>query len=82
MTAGPKKRCEWVNGDDPLMVDYHDREWGVPVHDDRKHFEFLVLEAAQGGAQLVDRAEEARGLSPRVQPLRSAQSRGLFRQAN
>ena len=49
MTAGPKKRCEWVNGDDPLMVDYHDREWGVPVHDDRKHFEFLVLEAAQAG---------------------------------
>ncbi len=31
------------------MVDYHDREWGVPVHDDRKHFEFLVLEAAQAG---------------------------------
>jgi DNA-3-methyladenine glycosylase I len=49
MTAEPKKRCEWVNGDDPLMVDYHDREWGMPVHDDRKHFEFLVLEAAQAG---------------------------------
>jgi DNA-3-methyladenine glycosylase I len=49
MTAGPKKRCEWVNGDDPLMVDYHDREWGLPVHEDRKHFEFLVLEAAQAG---------------------------------
>ena len=31
------------------MIDYHDREWGVPVHDDRKHFEFLVLEAAQAG---------------------------------
>jgi DNA-3-methyladenine glycosylase I len=43
------KRCEWVNGADPLMVEYHDREWGVPVHDDRKHFEFLVLEAAQAG---------------------------------
>jgi DNA-3-methyladenine glycosylase I len=38
-----------VKADDPLMVDYHDREWGVPVHDDRKHFEFLVLEAAQAG---------------------------------
>jgi DNA-3-methyladenine glycosylase I len=35
--------------DDPLMVQYHDREWGVPVHDDRRHFEFLVLEAAQAG---------------------------------
>ena len=42
-------RCSWVNGADPLMIDYHDREWGVPVHDDRKHFEFLVLEAAQAG---------------------------------
>ena len=31
------------------MLEYHDREWGVPVHDDRKHFEFLVLEAAQAG---------------------------------
>jgi DNA-3-methyladenine glycosylase I len=44
-----RKRCEWVNPDNPLMVDYHDREWGVPVHDDRKHFEFLVLETAQAG---------------------------------
>src|SRR4026207_1480379 len=33
----------------PLMVECHDREWGGPVHDDRKHFEFLVLEAAQAG---------------------------------
>jgi DNA-3-methyladenine glycosylase I len=49
MTDAPGSRCEWVNPDDPLMVDYHDREWGVPVHDDRKHFEFLVLEAAQAG---------------------------------
>ena len=43
-----RKRCAWA-GTDPVMVDYHDREWGVPVHDDRKHFEFLVLEAAQAG---------------------------------
>jgi len=35
--------------ENPLMVEYHDREWGVPVHDDRRHFEFLVLEAAQAG---------------------------------
>jgi DNA-3-methyladenine glycosylase I len=35
--------------DDPLMLQYHDREWGVPVHDDPKHFEFLVLEGAQAG---------------------------------
>jgi DNA-3-methyladenine glycosylase I len=45
----PKMRCEWVTGADDVMVEYHDREWGVPVHDDRKHFEFLVLEAAQAG---------------------------------
>ena len=43
------KRCGWVSIDNPLMVEYHDREWGVPVHDDRKHFQFLVLEAAQAG---------------------------------
>jgi DNA-3-methyladenine glycosylase I len=43
------KRCAWVGKDDPLMLQYHDREWGVPVHDDRKHFEFLVLEGAQAG---------------------------------
>jgi Methyladenine glycosylase len=43
------KRCSWVSTDNPLMLQYHDREWGVPVHDDRKHFEFLVLEAALAG---------------------------------
>jgi DNA-3-methyladenine glycosylase I len=43
------ERCSWVNADDALMRDYHDGEWGVPTHDDRTHFEFLVLEAAQAG---------------------------------
>src|SRR6476660_685901 len=43
------KRCSWVNVDDTLMREYHDREWGVPTHDDHTHFEFLVLEAAQAG---------------------------------
>src|SRR5437867_11286675 len=43
------KRCSWVNVDDTLMREYHDREWGVPSHDDPTHFEFLVLEAAQAG---------------------------------
>jgi DNA-3-methyladenine glycosylase I len=41
-------RCGWAEGD-PLMLDYHDREWGVPVHDDRLLFEFLTLEGAQAG---------------------------------
>ena len=42
-------RCPWVNPDDPLYVTYHDNEWGAPVHDDRKLFEFLVLEGFQAG---------------------------------
>src|SRR5579864_2146020 len=43
------KRCAWVGANNPQMLEYHDCEWGVPVHDDRQHFEFLVLEAAQAG---------------------------------
>lgn len=43
-----KKRCVWA-GTDPLMMNYHDLEWGRPVHDDIKHFEFLILESAQAG---------------------------------
>jgi DNA-3-methyladenine glycosylase I len=43
-----RKRCWWGESD-PLMEAYHDTEWGVPTHDDRKHFEFLVLEGAQAG---------------------------------
>lgn len=43
-----KKRCKWAKHD-PLMMDYHDHEWGVPVHDDRLLFEFLNLEGAQAG---------------------------------
>lgn len=46
------KRCAWVN-DDPLYIRYHDEEWGVPVHDDRKLFEFLVLESAQAGLSWI-----------------------------
>ena len=41
-------RCDWAAGH-PLLAEYHDREWGVPVHDDRKLFEFLVLDAFQAG---------------------------------
>src|SRR5437867_550402 len=41
-------RCPWPQ-DLPLMIEYHDTEWGTPLHDDRKHFEFLVLDAAQAG---------------------------------
>ena len=40
--------CEWPSGD-PLMIDYHDNEWGVVVHDDKKHFEFMLLDCFQAG---------------------------------
>ena len=43
-----KTRCKWC-GNDPLYIDYHDNQWGVPVHDDRLLFEFLILEGAQAG---------------------------------
>ncbi len=45
-------RCEWA-GDDPLYVAYHDREWGVPVHDDTRLFEMLILDGAQAGLSWI-----------------------------
>ena len=44
-----KDRCHWAPPDDPVYVAYHDKEWGVPVHDERLLFEFLILEGAQAG---------------------------------
>jgi DNA-3-methyladenine glycosylase I len=46
---GHRIRCDWASLDDPLYQDYHDKEWGVPVHEDNLLFEFLVLEGAQAG---------------------------------
>ena len=46
------KRCEWVS-DDPLYIDYHDNEWGKPVHDDQHLFEMLILEGAQAGLSWI-----------------------------
>jgi DNA-3-methyladenine glycosylase I len=46
------KRCTWC-GDDPLYMDYHDNEWGVPVWDDETLFEFLILEGAQAGLSWI-----------------------------
>ena len=43
-----KNRCEWC-GNDPLYIEYHDCEWGIPVHDDRRLFELLILEGVQAG---------------------------------
>jgi DNA-3-methyladenine glycosylase I len=47
-----RQRCPWVTSD-PLYILYHDREWGVPVHDDRKLFEMLILEGAQAGLSWI-----------------------------
>jgi DNA-3-methyladenine glycosylase I len=47
--AKPVKRCAWVVNGSPAYIRYHDTEWGVPVHDDQTHFEFLILEGAQAG---------------------------------
>lgn len=46
------QRCEWVT-EDPLYIEYHDHEWGVPVYDDKKLFEFLILEGAQAGLSWI-----------------------------
>lgn len=48
----PCSRCNWAEND-PLYIDYHDTEWGVPVHDDQKLFEFLILEGAQAGLSWI-----------------------------
>ena len=51
--ADGKTRCEWVNGGNQLYHEYHDDEWGVPLHNDQKLFEFLILEGAQAGLSWV-----------------------------
>ena len=52
MSTRTRKRCWWA-GDDPLYIAYHDEEWGVPLHDDLKLFEFLILEGAQAGLSWI-----------------------------
>ena len=47
-----KLRCAWC-GSDPVYVEYHDKEWGVPVHDDKLLFEFLLLESFQAGLSSI-----------------------------
>ncbi|HUP24542.1 MAG TPA: DNA-3-methyladenine glycosylase I [Thermoanaerobaculia bacterium] len=49
VVADGQTRCDWALQGDAGYVAYHDHEWGVPVHDDRRHFEFLILEGAQAG---------------------------------
>lgn len=54
-----KTRCEWAQN--PQFQEYHDKEWGVPVHDDRIHFEFLILEGAQAGLSWATILKRRRG---------------------
>jgi len=68
-----KKRCAWIT--DPLMQRYHDREWGVPVRKDRKHFVFLVLESAQAGLSwrtVLNKRENYRKLFAGFDPVKVA----------
>jgi len=68
-------RCPWC-GNDELYVKYHDEEWGVPVHDDKKHFEFLVLESAQAGLSwitILRKRENYRKAYDGFDPVRVAQ---------
>ncbi|MFX0205399.1 MAG: DNA-3-methyladenine glycosylase I, partial [Candidatus Hodarchaeota archaeon] len=69
------KRCPWV-GKDELMINYHDTEWGVPVHDDVTHFEFLILEGAQAGltwSTILNRREGYRQAFANFNPVIVAQ---------
>jgi DNA-3-methyladenine glycosylase I len=70
-----KQRCGWA-GPDPLYVAYHDEEWGVPVHDDRTLFEFLVLEGAQAGlswSTILKKRENYRQAFDDFDPVKVAQ---------
>ena len=68
-------RCAWAAAGGPLDVAYHDREWGVPVHDDRVLFEFLILEGAQAGlswSTILKKRENYRKALARFDPRRVA----------
>ncbi|MBN2601815.1 MAG: DNA-3-methyladenine glycosylase I [Candidatus Marinimicrobia bacterium] len=65
-----KQRCAWPTNDQ-LMIEYHDKEWGVPVHDDRKLFEFMVLDAFQAGlswSTILKKRENFRNAFDNFQP--------------
>jgi len=67
------RRCDWAQS--PLMIEYHDREWGVPVHDDRVLFEFLILEGAQAGLSwetILNERENYRRAFDRFNPIEIA----------
>ena len=61
MPDDTRTRC-FGSPDDPLMMSYHDNEWGIPVHDDHRQFEFLCLESMQSRPLLEDHPRQARKL--------------------
>ena len=70
-----KKRCAWAESGNELYLQYHDREWGVPVHEDRKQFEFLILEGAQAGlswSTVLNKREGYRKAFARFDPVKVA----------
>ena len=72
------KRCEWIDLKNPDYVRYHDEEWGVPVHDDRKHFEMILLEGAQAGlswATILKKREGYRKAFAEFDPVKVARFR-------
>ncbi|MBZ5497194.1 MAG: DNA-3-methyladenine glycosylase I [Acidobacteriia bacterium] len=74
MKSDGKRRCAWL-GDDELMLEYHDREWGVPLHDDRQLFEFLILEGMQAGLSwrtILHKRENFRKTFQRFDPVKVA----------
>lgn len=76
MKTDTKKRCLWAANADPLYQAYHDLEWGIPIHDDRKFFEFLTLEGAQAGLSwftILKRREGYREAFANFDPKRVAQ---------
>ena len=70
-------RCDWASSE--LMIPYHDKEWGTPSHEDRKHFEFLILEGAQAGlswATILRKRERYRAVFADFHPARVARFTG------
>src|ERR1700686_310399 len=70
-------RCDWATGSDARMLAYHDEEWGFPLHDDRRLFEFLVLEGAQAGLSwqtILNKRDGYRGAFAEFDPVRVARS--------
>jgi len=81
MTKEPENsrvRCEWARDSDPLMIAYHDHEWGAPLHEDQKLFEFLILEGAQAGlswSTVLNKRQRYREVFAQFDPVKVARFR-------